>query len=91
MKYIRMPIEKESPEQYGYERIKFNLTESSVRDRSINDFGVNIENIVLCYGDHLGNPQLRNLIATEFPNLSAENVIVTAGASSALFIIPLLY
>jgi hypothetical protein len=37
MKYIRMPIEKESPEQIGYEKIKFNLTESSVRDRSLKD------------------------------------------------------
>jgi len=30
MKYVRMLIEKESPEQFGYDRIKFNLAESSV-------------------------------------------------------------
>lgn len=33
MKYVRMAIEKESPEQLGYDKIKYNLTESSIRDR----------------------------------------------------------
>ena len=40
MKYRRMPIEEESPEQFGYDRIRYNLTESSVRDRSLSDLGV---------------------------------------------------
>jgi aspartate/methionine/tyrosine aminotransferase len=87
MKYIRMPIEKESPEQFGYEKIKYNLTESSVRDRSLSDLGMKLENITLCYGDHFGIPQLRELIAQDGVGLSKDNVLVTAGASSALFII----
>ena len=29
MQFNRMWIEKESPEEYGYENIKYNLTESS--------------------------------------------------------------
>jgi len=37
VKYVRMPIEVESPEEFGYDRIKFNLSESSVRDRSLAD------------------------------------------------------
>ena len=35
MQFPRMPIEEESPEQLGYDKIKFNLTESSVRDRTL--------------------------------------------------------
>src|SRR4051794_8669574 len=33
MKYVRMPIEVESPEEQGYDTIRFNLSESSIRDR----------------------------------------------------------
>jgi hypothetical protein len=45
MKYVRMAIEKESPEQLGYDKIKFNLTESSVRDRSLNDLKMDVNDI----------------------------------------------
>ena len=31
MKYVRMPIEIESPEEQGYDTIRFNLSESSMR------------------------------------------------------------
>ncbi|NLV81560.1 MAG: aspartate aminotransferase, partial [Synergistaceae bacterium] len=59
MKYVRMSIEKESPEQLGYEKIKNNLTETSVRDRNIKDLGLVLDDILLPYGDHLGDPRLR--------------------------------
>ena len=65
MKYVRMPIEKESPEQFGYEKIKNNLTETSVRDRNIRDLGIVLDDILLPYGDHLGDPRLRRLIAEQ--------------------------
>jgi len=87
MKYVRMPIEKESPEQLGYDKIKFNLTESSVRDRSLNDLNMDVNDILLCYGDHFGIPALREIISAENGNLKPENVLVTAGASAALFIV----
>lgn len=87
MKYVRMPIEKESPEQLGYDKIKFNLTESSVRDRSLNDLNMDVNDILLCYGDHFGNPALREIISAKNGNLKPENVLVTAGASAALFIV----
>lgn len=32
MKYERMPIELEAPEEYGYDKIKYNLFESSIAD-----------------------------------------------------------
>ena len=87
MKYIRMPIEKESPEQLGYDKIKFNLTESSVRDRLLSDLNMDVNDILLCYGDHVGNPALREIISTGNDNLKPDNVLVTAGASAALFIV----
>ena len=40
MRYRRMPIEIESPEQLGYETITNNLSESSVADRRLCDLGV---------------------------------------------------
>jgi hypothetical protein len=65
VKYRRMPIEEESPEQLGYERIRFNLTESSVRDRSLADLGIDLGDMLLFYGDHAGADSLRELIAAQ--------------------------
>ena len=65
MKYERMAIEKESPEQFGYEKIKNNLTETSVRDRNLKDLGLVIDDLLLPYGDHLGDVRLRKLIAAQ--------------------------
>ena len=87
MKYVRMPIEKESPEQFGYDRIKYNLAESSVSDRSLRDLRLNLDDTLLCYGDHVGHAGLRDIIAQQSEALRAEDVLVTAGASAALFII----
>ena len=88
MKYVRMPIEEESPEQLGYETIRYNLSESSVRDRSLSDLGVELEDMVLFYGDHVGHPGLRELIAAAGGGgVGVDEVLVTAGAAAALFII----
>ena len=87
MKYVRMPIEEESPEQLGYDTIRFNLSESSVRDRSLADLGVELGDMVLFYGDHVGHPGLRELIAATSGGADADEVLVTAGAAAALFIV----
>jgi aspartate/methionine/tyrosine aminotransferase len=91
VKYRRMPIEEESPEQFGYERIRCNLTESSVRDRSLEDLGIELRDLVLFYGDHAGDGALRELVAeqsaTAGAGVKADDVLVTAGAAQALFII----
>ena len=65
MRYRRMPIEEESPEQLGYGRIRRNLAESSVADASLADLGVDLGGLVLQYGDHLGLPELREVIAAD--------------------------
>jgi len=88
MHFPRMPIEAESPEQLGYDRLKFNLTESSVRDRSFEDLGVDLKGLSLCYTDHLGQAELRTLISARAgAALAPDDVLITAGASAALFII----
>jgi aspartate/methionine/tyrosine aminotransferase len=87
MDYKRMPIEIESPEQMGYENVKYNLTESSISDTIYSNIQLDISDLKLCYGDHVGKPELRSLIASEFNNINGENVLVTAGAASALFIV----
>lgn len=88
MRFPRMPIEAESPEQLGYDRVRFNLTESSVRDRSLSEFRLDPAALTLCYTDHLGDRELRDRIAARTGGgVTAEDVLVTAGASAALFII----
>ncbi|MCX6364132.1 MAG: pyridoxal phosphate-dependent aminotransferase [Actinobacteria bacterium] len=91
MKYRRMPIEEESPEQLGYDKIRFNLTESSVRDRSLAGLGIEIGDMILFYGGHLGNDTFRELIAAQSGGagggVGRDDVLVTAGAAQALFII----
>ncbi|MEM2147897.1 MAG: aminotransferase class I/II-fold pyridoxal phosphate-dependent enzyme [Candidatus Bathyarchaeia archaeon] len=89
MKFDRMLIEKESPEEYGYQKIKHNLSESSVKDINIDDLHVNLKNFLLCYGPHKGKKELRELIAKEYENFSPEHVLVTNGAAEALFIVAL--
>jgi len=85
MKLIRMPIEMESPEQFGYDRIKYNLTESSVRDRTLQDIGLSLNDDLLCYGDHVGREDLRQAIADISGDVDVDDVLVTPGAAAALF------
>jgi aspartate/methionine/tyrosine aminotransferase len=88
MRYKRLPIEIESPEQIGYGNIKYNLTESSIRDRTLKDFGIEIDasSLLLQYGDHRGHPGLRELLAKDGAT-TPEHVLLTPGAAGALFMI----
>ena len=83
--YRRTPIERESPEEYGYEKIKYNLAESSVPDFILGNLDLNLGDLVLSYTDHLGKPSLRQAIAGE--DVASDNVLVTTGAAGALYII----
>lgn len=87
MKYVRMPIEKESPEEFGYGRIRANLSESSIRDRMFSGLGFDLGDLTLHYGSHRGDDRLRELIAEASGGISPGDVLVTAGAAGALFII----
>ena len=55
MKYVRMPIEIESPEEQGYDTIRFNLSESSMRDRRLSELGLDVDRS----GARLRRPQRR--------------------------------
>ena len=91
MQYVRMPIEVESPEEFGYDRIRYNLSESSVRDRSLGELGVELGDMVLFYGEHAGRRELLERIAdlSSGPDgaVAPDDVLVTAGAAQALFIV----
>jgi aspartate/methionine/tyrosine aminotransferase len=87
MDYKRMPIEVESPEQLGYDKVKFNLTESSVSDTLLTDLKLGLHDLKLAYTDHRGKAGLRELIAGESKGIAPEQVLITAGAASALFIV----
>jgi aspartate/methionine/tyrosine aminotransferase len=87
MRYVRMPIEVESPEEFGYGRIRYNLSESSVADRKLSDLQLSIPDLTLLYGEHRGSERLRALIAAEGKGLSAADVLITSGAAGALFIV----
>jgi aspartate/methionine/tyrosine aminotransferase len=101
MRYTRMPIEAESPEQMGYDKIRNNLSESSFTDAFLRDFaaGVDLGNLLLCYGSHEGHEGLRELIVKGSGgsggtlgmraggSLTPADVLLTIGAAGALFII----
>ena len=64
MQYRRMPIEIEAPEGFGYDKIDYNLSESSFTDQRLRDLGISVDDLLLCYSDHMGKVELRDLIGT---------------------------
>jgi aspartate/methionine/tyrosine aminotransferase len=87
MRYTRMPIEMESPEEIGYGLIRRNLAESSLRDKTLKELNIPLEDLTLWYGEHRGYGPLRAEIALQGDGLAATEVLVTTGAAGALFII----
>jgi aspartate/methionine/tyrosine aminotransferase len=82
-----MPIEIEAPEEYGYSKIRYNLSESSITDQSLATLGLTIPNLTLLYNEHRGSEALRSLIAADTAGISAADVLITSGAATALFIV----
>lgn len=91
MRYVRMPIEVESPEEFGYDRITYNLSESSVRDRTLSEVGIDLSDLLLLYGEHRGHRGLVDAIAdaagVPAGDVAPDDVLVTFGAAEALFIV----
>lgn len=86
MDYRRLPIEIESPEERGYGSIRCNLTESSVTDATLEDYGVELSGLTLAYGDHRGLPELRDAIASD-SGCEPGDVLCAPGAAAALFFV----
>lgn len=90
MLYRRMPIEVESPEQMGYDKIRNNLSESSYTDARFGDIGLpgeKLKELLLCYGSHMGHEGVRHLIVQDNTDLTPDDVLLTVGAAGGLFII----
>src|SRR3546814_18126824 len=88
MRYVRMPIEVESPEEYGYGKIRYNLSESSIADQSLGTLGLTVPDLPLFYGEHRGGERLRELVLEGTPGLANDDVLITGGAAGALVLIP---
>jgi aspartate/methionine/tyrosine aminotransferase len=86
MQYRRMPIEIEAPEERGYATILNNLAESSIRDLNMRDLDIDLKNLTLFYGEHRGMVKLREAILEDSAIIKTDDVLVTAGAATALFI-----
>lgn len=84
-----MPIEAESPEEKGYDTIKYNLAESSVHDLRLSDIlaPADLADLVLAYTHHRGDPDLRKAVVSDSPGLNPEQVMICPSAATALFII----
>lgn len=87
MRYRRMPIEVESPEQMGYDKIRNNLSESSYTDAILRAFdtGTGLRDLILCYGSHQGHEGLRGLISRDAAGSSGAGTsrLVSSSAGSS--------
>lgn len=87
MRYKRMPIEIESPEEFGYDKVRYNLSESSMTDLKMSDLQLSLDDLELSYIAHRGKPEFRHLIAAEYGIQDPDQVLITNGAVGALFIV----
>jgi aspartate/methionine/tyrosine aminotransferase len=81
-----MPIEIEAPEGFGYDKIECNLSESSFADQRLSDLHIDVNKLLLFYGDHKGKIELREEVCKE-SNLHPDEVLITPGAAAALFMV----
>ena len=84
--FRRMAMETEAPEEIGYGAISSNLAESSLTDRTFGSLGINLDELVLLYGDHRGDPRLRELVAAQ-SEIGVDDVLATSGGALALFLV----
>ena len=56
-------------------------------DADLADLGVSLDNLSLSYCEHRGDLGLREAIAADHDGIGPEDVLVTAGAAAALFIV----
>ena len=83
--FERMPLEIWF-DDYQFE-VDYDIGESGVKFRSIKDLDIDLNEIELRYGYHLGHPDLRREIAKQYNGNSLDNVAVTTGASESNFAI----
>lgn len=88
MDYQRMDIEKEAPEEVGAV-IRYNLSESAISDQTLGSLNISIPtDLVLTYTEHKGSSKIRSSVANASNGaLAPDDILVTAGASTSLFIV----
>ncbi len=64
---------------------RYDVGESAVKFLKVADLGIDLSEVELRYGHHTGRPELRALVAREYPTLSPAQVLVTSGAAEAIF------
>ena len=85
MWFKRMVLEKWF-DDYQY-AVKYDIGESAVKYMTFDQLGIKLDGLPIRYGYHHGRPDLRAVIAEQYPGLSAKNVMVTSGGSEAIFLI----
>lgn len=83
MQFARMELE-DWFDRHQYAR-EIELCESAVKFSHLKDLDISLDDVALRYGHHAGSPELRELIAVDYPGLTADDVIVTNGGSEAIF------
>ncbi|MDH4214564.1 MAG: aminotransferase class I/II-fold pyridoxal phosphate-dependent enzyme [Candidatus Thorarchaeota archaeon] len=83
MVFTRMPLEIWFDE-YQFE-VDYDIGESGMKFHSVKELGIDLNEVELRYGYHLGNPNLRKEIAKQYRGMTHENVAVTTGASEGNF------
>lgn len=83
MWFQRMSLEVWFDEyQYATEN---DIGESAVKFLTVEDLDIDLNEVALRYGHHTGALRLREQIAEQYPGLSGDQVVVTSGASEAIF------
>jgi aspartate/methionine/tyrosine aminotransferase len=83
MVFTRMPLEIWFDE-YQF-KVDYDIGESGTKFLSLKDVGLDLNEVELRYGYHLGHPELRNEIAKQYRGMKGDNVAVTTGASEGNF------
>ncbi|MHA2359407.1 MAG: aminotransferase class I/II-fold pyridoxal phosphate-dependent enzyme, partial [Candidatus Thorarchaeota archaeon] len=83
MTFERMPLEVWF-DKYQYE-VDYDIGESGMKFFTVKELDIDLNDVDLRYGYHLGHPDLRSEIARGYQGKSIENVAVTTGASEANF------
>lgn len=85
MWFTRMSLE-EWFDKYQYE-VKIDIGESAVKFLTFEDLGIELGRLPIRYGYHTGRPDLREVLAEMYPGFTADDILVTSGASEANFAI----
>ncbi|MFX0172666.1 MAG: hypothetical protein ACFE9L_12170 [Candidatus Hodarchaeota archaeon] len=71
-------------DKYQFE-VQYDIGESGVKYFKLRDLTLDLDDVELRYTQHLGNPKLRETIASSYDNLTWENDAVTTGVAESIF------